>query len=117
MNSNTNDSSIAALVDAANHKKSTDEGRKALAVTQAINNKSARTEYKKESNAEKEDKGKRRNVYFNVKALKNLKYIEDSDDVGMSAAVQAALYLLAHTSDKKREAVYRELKIQCSFDK
>ncbi|MDF4820305.1 hypothetical protein ABK988_22670 [Vibrio parahaemolyticus] len=114
MNSNTNNSSIAALVDAANQKKNTDKGREALAATQAINNKSVVTTHK---NAEREDKGKRRNVYFNAKALKNLKHIEDNDEVGMSAAVQAALYLLANTSDKKREAVYRELKIQCCFDK
>ncbi|EGU0149960.1 hypothetical protein O4N82_21920 [Vibrio parahaemolyticus] len=115
MNSNTNNSSIAALVDAANQKKNTDKGRKALAATQAINNKSVVVTHKKD--VEREDKGKRRNVYFNAKALKNLKHIEDNDEVGMSAAVQAALYLLANTSDKKREAVYRELKIQCCFDK
>ncbi len=44
MNSNTNNSSIAALVDAANQKKNTDKGREALAATQAINNKSVTTD-------------------------------------------------------------------------
>ncbi|WP_340700587.1 hypothetical protein [Vibrio harveyi] len=115
MNSNTNDSSIAALVNAANQKKNIEKGREALAVTQAINNKSSVQSTNKKNDVNG-DKGKRRNVYFNAKSLNNLARIEKADDVGMSPAVQAALHLFANTSDKKREAVYRELKIQCAFD-
>lgn len=111
MNTSTNESSIAALAAKANEKKkSENKGREALAETQAQNNKSAKPEKKVNKS------GKRRNVYFSPKSLDNLDRIEEMDEVGMSPAIQAALYMFANATDKKREAVYKELKIQCKFD-
>lgn len=115
-NMNTNESSIAALVSAANQKKEIEnKGREALAAKQAQNNKSAFTTAK--STDKKITKvGKRRNVYFSPKSLECIDVIEKMDGVGMSPAIQAALFMFANTTDKKREAAYRELKIQCDFD-
>lgn len=113
MNTSTNESSIAALAAKANEKKkSENKGREALAETQAQNNKSAKPAPEKKVNKA----GKRRNVYFSPKSLDNLDLIEEMDEVGMSPAIQAALYMFANATDKKREAVYKELKIQCKFD-
>ena len=114
MNTNTNESSIAALVNAANQKKQTEnKGRDALAATQAQNNKSASPVTEKQ----KVTVGKRRNVYFSPKSLECIDSVSEIDGVGMSSAIQAALYMFANASDKKREAIYAELKIQCNFDK
>ena len=117
MNTNTNESLIATLTNAANKRKDEEKGRDALAATQAQNNKSASGQEPKEpEKSEQDNAGKRRNVYFSKKSLTNLSTIEDMDGVGMSAAVQAALYMFANASDKKREQVYRDLKIKCNFD-
>jgi len=110
MNTSTNEGSIAALVQAANKKKNESEGRKALADTQAKNNKSA------EQVTNNHTAGMRRNVYFNPKSLDRLDDIKSMDEVGMSAAIQAALSMFASASDKDREAVYNALKIKCKFD-
>ena len=110
MNTSTNEESIAALVNAANKKKTDDEGRQALAATQAKNNKSP------EPIESGNTSGKRRNVYFNPKSLDHLDQIEIMDEVGMSASIQAALCMFANASDADREAIYNTLKIKCKFD-
>ncbi len=115
MNTSANESSIKDLLATANQKKGADAGRAALNATQAKNNKSAPQEPQPEP--KEAEVGKRRNVYFSPKSLSNLNTIDEMDGVGMSAAIQAALYLFANATDKKREQVYRDLKIKCNFDK
>ncbi|ACK48917.1 hypothetical protein Sbal223_4463 (plasmid) [Shewanella baltica OS223] len=111
MKENANESAIAALTRAVNEKKHlSTSGKKALIDIQTQNNKSKKSKIT-------HTEGKRRNVYFSARSLNDLGKVEDVDGVTMSSAIQAALYLLAITTEVEREKIYKELKIKSNSDK